>query len=307
MIWYYHVHFGNDWARASSDYCKHLWLKYELTPYEQDLEGFWVRQDPDKHYILGILHFIVFFFSIAAIIVLVNRHRIKRKWQNQPIPQSFWKIHYNYDFTDRYRSSKKRIMSFSFLYEVAIILIQPIPFLNSNISISDYINGPDGVRSNYLITQNAYFINDFLLILMFLWLIILARNFFNYSKYSDVFAKRLCDRYGFTANMRFCFKCYILKFPIRTVLFMLFFIIFLFSYIMRILERPFHWYVNDFSFDPFLNSVYCTVITMATCGYGDIVPWTQLGKVMAIIDALYGGFIVTLTIVTLGKIFNFTP
>ena len=140
---------------------------------------------------------------------------------------------------------------------------------------------------------------------MFLRLIILARNFFNYSKYSDVFAKRLCDWYGFTANMRFCFKCYIVNYPISTVLFLLFFIILLFSYIMRICEWPFHWYINDYTFDPFLNAVYCTVITMATCGYGDIVPWTHFGKLVSIVDALYGGFIVTLTIITLGKIFNF--
>jgi len=44
---------------------------------------------------------------------------------------------------------------------------------------------------------------------------------------------------------------------------------------------------------------------MATCGYGDIVPWTHFGKLVSIVDALYGGFIVTLTIITLGKIFNF--
>ena len=172
-------------------------------------------------------------------------------------------------------------------------------------SISDYVNGADGVWSLYLVTEDAYFLNDFLLILMFLRLIILARNFFNYSKYSDVFAKRLCDWYGFTANMRFCFKCYIVNYPISTVLFLLFFIILLFSYIMRICEWPFHRYINDFTFDPFLNAVYCTVITMATCGYGDIVPWTHFGKLVSIVDALYGGFIVTLTIITLGKIFNF--
>ena len=157
---------------------------------------------------------------------------------------------------------------------MAIILIQPLPFVNINTTNSDYINGSDGVWSNLLVTEDAYFLNDFLLMLMFLRLLILARNFFNYSIFSDVFAKRLCERYGFTANMRFCFKCYILKFPIYTVLFLLFFIILLFSYLMRIAERPFHRYVNDFTFDPFLNSVYCTVITMATCGYGDIVPWT---------------------------------
>lgn len=216
------------------------------------------------------------------------------------------KLSYNYDFTEWYRSKKRRVLSFNYFYEMVIILIQPIPFVDIWLSISDYVNGADGVRSSLLVAENAYFVDDFMLMLMFLRLLILAWNFFHYSKFSDVFAKWLCDWYGFTANMRFCFKCYILKFPIWTVLFMLFFIILLFSYMLWIAERPFHWYVNDFTFDPIINSIYCTVITMATCGYGDVVPWTHLGKVIAIIDALYGGFIVTLAIVTLGKIFNFS-
>jgi len=174
------------------------------------------------------------------------------------------------------------------------------------ITISDYVIGGEyGYWSLYLEATNAYFLNDFLLILMFLWVIILVWNFFNYSWYSDVFAKRLCDWYGFSANMRFCFKCYIIDTPIRTVMVFLFSAVLLFAYIQWILEWPFHWYVGDFSYDPFINSAYSTVITMSTCGYGDIVPWTQFGKVIAIVEAVFGGFIVTLTIVTLGWIFNF--
>ena len=157
--------------------------------------------------------------------------------------------------------------------------------------------------------------SDFLLALMFLWLIILIRNFFNYSVYSDVFAKWLCEWYGFTAGMRFCFKCYIVKYPITTVLSTLTVSILVLSYLIWIAEWPFYWSLNDgfhnpengdFSFQPFLNCVYYTVITMATVGYGDFVPLTNFGKLIAIFNSILGGFIMTLTIVTLSGIFNFS-
>lgn len=117
------------------------------------------------------------------------------------------------------------------ILEIIIILIQPIPFLNLDLSVSDYVFGEGPVRSIYLVAEGAYFVDDFLLILMFLRLLILLRNFFNYSQYCDVFAKRLCDRYGFTANIRFCFKCYILTNPIGTVLCLLALSILILSYI----------------------------------------------------------------------------
>ena len=58
-------------------------------------------------------------------------------------------------------------------------------------------------------------------------------------------------------------------------------------------------------FDPFLNCVYAVVITMTTVGFGDMVPWTPFGKIISIFNALFGGFVVTLTIVKLGGIFDF--
>ena len=193
-------------------------------------------------------------------------------------------------------------------------MIHPFPVLDFEISVSAYIS-KDGFWNFYVSPQQAYYFSDILIGLMFLWLIILIRNFFNYSIYSDVFAKRLCERYGFTAGMRFCFKCYIIKFPVITVLSTLTLSILVLSYLIWLTEGPFYRSLNDgfhhpeqgdFSFYPFINCVYYTVITMATVGYGDYVPLTTLGKMIAIFNSILGGFIMTLTIVTLSGIFNFT-
>jgi len=48
----------------------------------------------------------------------------------------------------------------------------------------------------------------------------------------------------------------------------------------------------------FLDNVYQTVITMTTCGFGDFVPHTRLGKIASIFTALSGGFMISLVIVS---------
>jgi len=70
------------------------------------------------------------------------------------------------------------------------------------------------------------------------------------------------------------------------------------SYINRIVERPFVHLQRGWRTDPFINNIYLTVITMTTVGFGDYVPVTTFGKIVTLGTALWGGFIITLLIVS---------
>lgn len=50
----------------------------------------------------------------------------------------------------------------------------------------------------------------------------------------------------------------------------------------------------------FLNSLYFSVVTFTTLGYGDILP-IGISKLFAAIEALLGGFILALFVVTFVK------
>lgn len=49
------------------------------------------------------------------------------------------------------------------------------------------------------------------------------------------------------------------------------------------------------------NAVWTTIVTMTTVGYGDIYPQTPLGKVIAIMIALFGALLTALFVVTVER------
>lgn len=54
------------------------------------------------------------------------------------------------------------------------------------------------------------------------------------------------------------------------------------------------------------NSMWCVIITMATVGYGDFVPKTTLGQVVAILACIWGNFLISLMVISLTVSSEFT-
>jgi len=81
------------------------------------------------------------------------------------------------------------------ILEILILIISPIPFVEFYVTI-EAKEGPI-----------TYFFSDFLLALMFFRVFFVVRSIFNYSIYTDAYSKKLCKSYGFSAGVRFTFKC----------------------------------------------------------------------------------------------------
>ena len=58
------------------------------------------------------------------------------------------------------------------------------------------------------------------------------------------------------------------------------------SYIRRLVEQPFVRIVSEWGDDLFIDSIYMTIITITTVGFGDFVPYTRLGKLVTMVTAL---------------------
>jgi hypothetical protein len=91
---------------------------------------------------------------------------------------------------------RKRLWNRGFITEIVILMISPIPYIDTYVTIIG--------KGNY---EVVYLMSEFLIALMWFRIYFLIRSIFNYSIYTDAYSKKLCKSYGFTAGARFTLKC----------------------------------------------------------------------------------------------------
>ena len=50
--------------------------------------------------------------------------------------------------------------------------------------------------------------------------------------------------------------------------------------------------------------MWCVVITMTTVGYGDVFAVSPFGRVISIINALWGAFVISMLVASIGTVFD---
>ena len=157
-------------------------------------------------------------------------------------------------------------------------------------------------------TKIVYLWSEFVIAIMWLRCFFLVRSLLNYCQYTDAYAKYVGKQLSFTADTRFTLKCYMKRDPAGTIFVVFCLTIFSLAYVLRIFELPFF----DLKADPanqldsYFNAVWCIVITLTTVGYGDISPSTTPGRLVAMIAALWGAFLIGTIVACLNDAFNLT-
>ena len=76
------------------------------------------------------------------------------------------------------------------------------------------------------------------------------------------------------------------------------------SYVLRIFERPFTPDSDDpdnktpSKLDYYENSIWLITMTLTTVGYGDLHPRTRLGRLVAVVTAMWGAILISLIVVS---------
>jgi len=100
--------------------------------------------------------------------------------------------------------------------------------------------------------------------------------------------------------------------PELTVLLIFATTITIFGHLLRIFELPYFRLDTDSAdtfnaMDRYFNSIWCVIITMTTVGYGDMAPSTDFGRLVAMMTALWGTFLISIVVVTVGSVFKLKP
>lgn len=132
---------------------------------------------------------------------------------------------------------------------------------------------------------------------MLLWIFVVIRNIFNYTNFTNFYSQKLARSYHFSANSRFCYKGLIIEQPFTTVILTIIISLSVFTFASWVYERPYHAAIGDEILNNWFNGLYFITMTMSTVAYGDIIPYSWYGKVISMILAFYGSFVVSLFIV----------
>lgn len=95
-----------------------------------------------------------------------------------------------------------------------------------------------------------------------------------------------------------------MKNPGTTVMLSLIVSTFVFSYQLRIFEIIYYRQLGLIDFDQFFQSVWVIIITICTIGFGDLVPFSPIGRVIIMVTSFWGAFIVSLFIIVGANMIN---
>ena len=132
------------------------------------------------------------------------------------------------------------------------------------------------------------------------------RTFMYFSRFNDPRAQRVCQMNGCKATSLFAIKSIIQENPYKLVTLIFLLTAVTSAYAMQVFERPLTT-VSGQDFESYWNSLWLTIVTMTTVGYGDLYPKSFGGRVIGILVCIWGIFITSFFTVTLTNFLSFTP
>ena len=177
--------------------------------------------------------------SVFGIITLALRHANKSRWLNEDLPYELLNSQYYMKLDGREEIDasgfkRRSLFKAAFWWEAFIFLICPIPF-------NDWIISFNFIGETKKADVTVYYlVSDFILVCMFLRFFFVVRAVFNYNMYQDVYAKKLCRSYGFTANVRFTFKSLLKTDPAATVCTTMLASVLILAYCLRVFEIQYY-------------------------------------------------------------------
>ena len=146
---------------------------------------------------------------------------------------------------------------------------------------------------------------------------IIIRLYTYFSKYMTETSKYLCYDSNTNSGIHFSLKCELKSRPFTILFIILISTVILFGYSLRNFEYfsipknfiygTFKGEGNDQNYlKDLINSIWMIIVTMTTVGYGDFFPSENYGRLICILSYLIGCILVSLTVVSLAIISEFS-
>lgn len=238
--------------------------------------------------------------NVCGVFTLTYRYLFKIQWENRELTQELSRSRMirDFDFTNMLINSTSSLLRWDYIVDVLIMIASPIPYYDLIITMKAI----DADKRSFIPVY--YLLSDFILVFMFTRVIFVARAVINYSIFMDIYSKKLCKTYGFNSSNTFAIKCFVRSSPGSTISLILVCSVFLIAFALRIFELPYSVAIGSVEWYYYMDSCWCTIVTMTTVGYGDLVPATFFGRMVGIVAMCWGNFLMALLILSLSNIFG---
>ena len=194
-----------------------------------------------------------------------------------------------------------------FFVDLLMLFASPIPYFE--LYITSYVDDPEDENDG--IQCIPQFLSDYLLGMMFLRIIFVARCFINYSLSSNTYFRKICKQYGFKPGTRYTLKSWLVINPMKAITCIFLLTIFITGYVLRIFEMLPLQLEADIGkqYSPYhsmFDAIYLVTITTTTVGYGDISPKTPTGRIICMFTGIWGAIIISLIVTTVSNVFTLT-
>ena len=234
-------------------------------------------------------------FTCLATIFTILRYYLKLQWFKKK-QRKYYKQKFTYEF---YTSFRKTAIIQACI-ELGYIWIFPYPGLksSSNFGTVEYLvtieNGDTSGAKYHLCYTTA----ELLYAMMFFRVILVIRAILIGTVFQDDLSNYVCNQFRESANFAYTVRCYLRCKPFLSSIVAIVPSVFILGAVLRIFERPFI-EISGANFESYFTGVWCAAVTMTTIGYGDVIPRTNLGKMIVLFSAFWGLFMFSILVSSL--------
>jgi hypothetical protein len=171
----------------------------------------------------------------------------------------------------------------------------PYPFLESLSLSFTHPTNPDSLFE--------FKVNYFMTTLSCLRLLPPATAIMLKSKYLSPRSYRLGKLNNTTPDLLYALKCYFKDKPMSFIGVVVIVSVVMFSFALRVAEYQF---LSRDTYTAYSNIIWLTAMNMTTVGFGDVVPVTPIGRIIAALCAIWGVLIVAVMVGVLTHILSLT-
>ena len=170
--------------------------------------------------------------------------------------------------------------------EIVVNMLGPWPYMNATFVV------------NMLDFEVEVSMESIFTFLSLMRLYMIARLLQHHSNYIQPRAEHILKMHGAKASSLFAIKCYMKSSPFLSITFLFSLMSCIFGMCMMLCERDSRIYSDEYAYrynidkyqdsalETFYDNMWLVIVTSTGVGYGDLVPATHLGKIVAIVTCI---------------------